>query len=480
MLKTTIDGQVILDLAESYDVSEDGLVYTVVLKDDITFHDGKPVTTDDIDFTIKKILDPSIKSPKAPNWKGVEVTILNSQTITFTLKTPYSPFLDNLTLGILPKHIWKDIDSEGIVFSQFNIKPIGSGPYKISEIKEDASGLPEYYHFVPFKNYALGKPFINDIYMYFFSNEEKMIKAFKAGTIKQMNSISPQIAKEIINKNSSLLQTPLPRMFGVFFNQNEAPVFTHKEVRAALNKAIDRQSIINNILFGFGTPTNSPLPQFIYGTKTELRTNIESSITDAQAVLEKNGWKKNTSGVYEKKDKKGNTLLSFAISTSDTPELKATAYLLKDTWEKMGAQVEVKIFELSDLNQNIIRQRKYDALLFGQSIGRYTDIFAFWHSSERNDPGLNVSMYTNSKVDKIIDELRKTTSEEKRLELYTLFENEIDTDIPAVFIYSPDFIYITQKDVQGININGIINQSERFLDINNWYVNTQKIWKIFN
>ncbi len=478
LLKATHDGKIIPDLAEHYTISEDGLTYSVTLKENISFHDGHPVTTSDVNFTIKRLLDPELKSPKAPNWKGVEVSVIDEKNIIFTLKSPYSPFIENLTLGILPEHIWKNIDSEGFVFSQFNIEPIGSGPYKITEIKQNKSGLPEYYHFVPFSEYALGKPYIKHFYTYFFTNEEKMLEAWNDGIIDQMNSISPKIAQAIATKKSTFIRTPLPRIFGLFFNQNEAPVFSHKEVRLALNTAVNRKSIIDNVLFGFGTEAYGPLPPTdrVQGNTQDLDTLIQQG----QSILEKNAWEKNEDGIYQKKSKTGTILLSFSISTSDTPELKSTAYLLKDIWTKLGASVEVKIFELSDLNQNIIQGRKYDSLLFGQSVGRHNDLFAFWHSSERNDPGLNVSMYTNSKVDKIIDDLRKTTSEEKRVQLYDTFEKEITNDIPAVFIYSPDFIYITHKNVKGIAMEGIVSASERFLNIHKWYTDTQKIWNIFN
>ena len=118
--------------------------------------------------------------------------------------------------------------------------------------------------------------------------------------------------------------------------------------------------------------------------------------------------------------------------------------------------------------------------MFGEAIGRELDIFAFWHSSERNDPGLNVAMYTNSKVDKILDDLRKIDNREKEQVLYESFEKEIANDVPAVFIYAPDFIYIANKKLRGVDLSGITNASERFLGAQDWYMDTQKIWKIFN
>ena len=154
--------------------------------------------------------------------------------------------------------------------------------------------------------------------------------------------------------------------------------------------------------------------------------------------------------------------------------------MVKADWEKIGAKVSLKIFESGDLNQNIIRPREYDALLFGEIIGRDMDLFAFWHSSQRNDPGLNIAMYTNSSVDKSLEQTRATGDEDIRKDNYTKFQKEIAKDTPAVFVYSPDFIYVMPEKIKGISLGQIIMPSERFLDVHNWYIETENIWKIFS
>ena len=146
LLRANPDGTLSNDLAKDWSVSDDGLTYTVDIKDNATFQDGYPVTANDVDFTIKKVLDPVIKSPSYPNWDGVQVKVVTSKQIQFILKKPYTPFIQNLTLGILPEHLWQNVDSEAFPFSEFNFNPIGSGPFKIKEIKTDKGGLPLYYH----------------------------------------------------------------------------------------------------------------------------------------------------------------------------------------------------------------------------------------------------------------------------------------------------------------------------------------------
>lgn len=478
LLRSKSDGTLENDLAKDYSISEDGLTYTFNIKDEASFQDGKPVTAEDVEFTIKKALDPVLKSPKAPNWEGVEVKVLGPKKIEFALHKAYAPFLQNLTLGVLPKHMWQNIDSEAFAFSQFNIEPIGSGPYKIKDIKRDDSGLPLYYHLVPFENYVLGKAHISDIYVYFFNNQENLLKAFQNGEVSSINSVGAEILETIKDKGQ-VLQAPLPRLFAVFWNQNQAGVFVNKEVRMALDEAVDRNSLIQNILGGYGTKSLSPMPPSL-SVATDTDENAETRIENAKKILEKAGWSAGSDGILKKTNsKKETTTLSFSISTANSPDLKKTAEMLKATWEKIGAQVDVKIFDLADLQQNVIRPRKYDALLFGEVVGRDLDLFAFWHSSQRNDPGLNMAMYTNSKVDKLLEKARLENDQNERIEDLKEAESMILSDYPATFLYSPDFIYIVSEDLKGVDLKNVTSAPERFIGIEKWYIKTDKIWPIF-
>ena len=483
LIRKMPDGEIVPDLASSYEISNDGLSYTFTLKDDLIFHDGKPLTTEDVLFTIEKAQDQVLKSPKRLNWEGVTVQKIDDKKIRFILKQPYSPFIENATIGILPKHIWKNISSEQMSLSDFNINGVGSGPYKIESIKKDSSGIPSYYKLNSFKKFALGKPYIDTIVVRFYANEKELVQALKSGAVDNINAIDPEYAKDI-SKDFQIITTPLPRIFGVFFNQNQSPALSDIAVRRALNSTINRKEIIDSVLYGYGVPAYSPIPKtgkdYVPVYQSPEATDQDKKITEARASLEKAGWKWNEEKkVLEKKDKKNIIALSFSITTADTPELKAAAMLIKNQWEKLGANVEIRIFESGDLNQNIIRPRKYDALLFGEIIRQNSDPYAFWHSSQRNDPGLNIAMYANSSVDKLLETARTTTDEKKRQESYRLFENEISSDVPAIFLYSPDFIYVLGKNLKGVDFGETTITSERFTVVYKWYLKTENVWKIF-
>ena len=480
LMKVSGAGVLVGDLAESYEISENNLMYTFHIRPDATFQDGTPVTAEDVVFTIKKAQDPNIKSPRRASWEGVAIEKTNDLTVVVKLKTPYPPFLENTTIGILPSHIWKNVDATQFTFSQFNIEPIGSGPYKVASVKRTAGGIPLSYTLIPFKNYVQGKAYISSITTKFYTNEDGLIDAYERGEINSINSISPHSALALKALGARVESVPLPRVFAVFFNQDKVPAFTYPEVRKALVETLDRNRIVQEVLSGYGAPLSSPLPQSLFGAATNTERDLNAEIESARALLEKNGWKANaTDGVFEKTVKKVVVRLEFTIATSNTTELKAGAKIIKENWERVGAKVSVTYFDASDLNQNVIRPRSYDALYFGEIVGRDLDMFAFWHSSQRNDPGLNVALYTNITADKLLEKARSTALRTDQIALYQEFAKEIEKDYAAAFVYSPDFVYVLPKNISGVNLSSVTIPSDRFINSNEWYIETDRVWNIF-
>ncbi|MBP6975055.1 MAG: peptide ABC transporter substrate-binding protein [Candidatus Pacebacteria bacterium] len=487
LLKATPEGRLVADLAKSWEVSDDGLTYTFKLKDGLTFQDGKPLTTDDIEFTITKAQDPLIKSPRAENWTGVALEKVSPTEIKFILKRPYASFLENMTLGILPKHIWSNIENEAFDINTYNREPVGSGPYKIKKAYRDDTGIYEHYDLVPFEEYSLGNAYIQHLIVKFYKSEAEALTAYSEGSIEALGGVAPDEANKLKSNQYNLQSTPLPRVFALFFNQSSAPVLVNREVRDALNVSVNRLSLIDTILQGWGAVSKGAIPRGL-SQNTEISGTASSTLDDeyieaGKKILLAKGWKLNSSGIFEKQTKTAKSnetqTLRFSISTSNVPELKRSAEILKETWTKLGADVKVEIFEPSDLTQKVIRPRKYDSLLFGNVVGRDLDLYPFWHSSQRNDPGLNIALYTNIKADKVLETIRTTSDETKRLEAYRVFENEIQNDIPAIFLYSPDYIYATSKDIHNLEISNITTPSERFMNVHKWYLETEKVWKIF-
>ena len=478
------DGNMIPDLAEKVDMSKDGTSYVFTLRENIFFHDNTPVTVEDVIFTIESIKDPIIKSPRKGVWDGVNVEKIDERNIKFTLSRPYASFLENTSLGIMPKNIWQDSPVE---LNVANTNPIGSGPYKIKKLSKQSSGIVSAYELESFEKFSLGKPYLKNISLKFYQNEEDLLSALKGGNIDQASSITPASAESLEVKNT-INSFTLPRIFGLFFNQSQNQIFTNKVVIKAINQAIDKENIINEVLSTYGVVINNPIPSnLISFQELNLANKLARSeiITETKTMLEKDGWKIGASGYLEKtitneNKKKVNTILEFSISTGNAPELAKTAELIKKDLNAIGMKVEVKTFEIGNLNQSVIRPRDYDALLFGEIINTENDLYAFWHSSQRKDPGLNVAMYTNAKVDKILEDAFITMDPEARAKKYIQFEEEIQKDMPAVFLYSPNLIYITQKELKGLSVQNIVSPSDRFVNAYLWYTKVDNIWKVFS
>lgn len=482
LMKAGADNTLIPDLAANYQISTSGLEYTFTLKDNAYFSDGVKVTADDVIYTINEIQDSSIKSPERPAFYDVKVEKISDNQVKFTLKQPYAAFLENLTVGILPKHIWGNLSDTEFPLSQYNVEPVGSGSYKINDMKtlqKDMLIIPTYYELIPSK-YALGEPFIDRLIINFYPDEKTLISAYDSGNIESMNSIDPSEISSLKKQNDSAIMTsPLPRVFAVFFNQNQSGVLADSKVRQALNESVDREQIVNDVLFGYGKPIYGPIPAgFIEdGNST---TTPAYNIMLASSTLAKDGWVKNpTTGILEKQVGKNTTELAFSISTLNSPDLVKTAEIIKNDWQQLGIKVDIKQYNLGDLEQNVIRPRKFDALLYGLVTGRDMDFFAFWDSSQRNDPGLNISMYANSKVDKLLEDARSTLDTKQQNQDYISFESYIEKDLPAIFLYSPEFIYIVPDKIKGLSLGTITLPYERFLDVNSWYIDTNNIWKVF-
>jgi peptide/nickel transport system substrate-binding protein len=437
-----------------------------------------------VKFTIDKTQDGAIKSPKLPEFYNVKVNKIDATHIAFVLTKPYSPFLQNLTIGILPKHLWGNLSDDEFPLSQYNVEPIGSGPYKVDKmttLQKNMLLIPTYYDLVPFDKYVLGEPYINDLIINFYADEQSLITAYNNGDIEAMNSISPdKIPSVDLQKGAEIKTSPLPRTFAVFFNQNQSQVLAMSEVREALNAAVDRQAIINQVLGGYGQPIYGPVPAgLISGITIPDEKNFSADV--AENILTKAGWAiSSTTGFMEKKISKKQTIeLDINIATLNSPNLVQTAQIIQSDWQKIGANVTIQQYEFGDLQQNVIRPRKFDALLYGTVTGQDMDFFSFWDSSQRNDPGLNIAMYANSKVDALLENARTTSDESKRVQEYDQFNTLVEQDVPAVFLYSPEFIYITPSKVQENNLGIITDPFERFLNINTWYIETNNIWKIF-
>ncbi len=490
LLKYNEAGKLVPDLAKSYEVSSDGLNYTIYLKDNAKWQDGVPLTADDVLFTIQTSQDPNYGSPQRINWQGVDVQKINDTTLMFKLKDKYAQFLNSLTIHILPKHLWENIKPANFALSDLNLKPIGSGPYKFSKLKKDKYGKIQSYELVSNRSFYDGRSYINNIVVNFYDSEDEMIDAYNKNEIDNLSIISSANISKVKFKQRVVLQKiEMPRYFALFFNQNQSKILADKNVRLALAYATDKQELIDKIQDGNGIRIDSPLLGEILDINKDIK-HYDYDPTKAQKVLADAGWNNtDANGILFKKGpkppapKKGQPTpassdqkLTIKLTTSTRPELVQAAGILKEQWKGVGVDLEIESLESSDLQQTI-KDRNYQILLFGEILNLDPDPFSLWHSSQKRDPGLNLALYDNKDADKILESARQELNPLERMRQYDDLQKLLIDDLPAIFLYSPLYIYGQSKNINGFDSKIISTPSERFSNVEKWYISTKRVLK---
>ena len=484
LLKLDAQGNLVPDLAESIEISEDGRTYHITLKKDIEFHNGNSFMTRDVAYTIALIQNPDLKSPLRGNWDGVLVEELGEYELNIVLEEAYPPFMENLTTGILPREIWDELPTEQLPFSQNNTQPVGTGPYAVEDVLRNKSGLINAYKLTA-ASHASAKPNIDTLVFNFYQNEEDLLEAFANEKISGSPSLSPESLAQIDAETYTIIEKPLPRTFSIFFNQNRSAALRDEAVRKALDTAIDKDALINQVLHGHGIPISNPVPPgFItLESKDTSATSTEENISrieQAKTILRDGGWEQTEGGAWKKTIDSDEVTLSIALTTANTDLFDKTATFIESQWTELGVQVSVEQFEQTDLVQAIIRPRNFQAILFGNDIGRSVDLYPFWHSSQKDDPGLNIAQYTNIDTDALLEQIRTETDQGLRATLMSDFTDIITQELPAIFLYTPTFSYVLDAQVSTTEFIRLSKPSERFANIAQWHMISNKLWPVFS
>ncbi len=572
LMKYGTDGKIVPDLAEKVEIKEDNTVYEVYLKENVFWHDRKPLTADDVIFTVKIIQNPDYKSPLRGNYLGIEMEKVSDYRVRFKLQSAYAGFAERLTFKILPEHIWKEISPQNFLLTNYNLRPVGSGPYQFKDLTQNASGSIVSLELVRFKKYHSetnpSQPYLSEITFKFFETEEELAKAARGGRVDGFPLPSPEYWKLARKDNYQELTFSLPRYFAVFFNEDESRFLAEEKIRKALNYATNKSEIIEKVLAGRAKEINSPVLPEVYGFDppenfyefdpdmaetllaeaglekkdeqwvkisqdeiTEFTSRMEQGSQSSEVralqtclanppaggpdvypegkitgyfgtqtkaavirfqekyandILAPWGFTQGTGIVSNTTRAKLNeicfkktqdTVLSFTLVTVADPLLEQVAEKIKEQWEKIGIEVTLQAYPVSQLEQEIIKPRNYEMLLFGEVLSAVPDPFPFWHSSQVKDPGLNLTKYENSAVDNLLEKARATLDEEERREFYQKLQDIVIEQAPAVFLYSPEYIYMTSDRIKGQDTKIIFDPAQRFSNIEEWYVKTKRVWQ---
>lgn len=493
------DSGLMPDLAKSYNISEDQKTYTFELRDDIYWHDGRKFNANDVLFTMERIKDPNTKSPLFFNFKGVVVEKIDDLTIRFILEQPFSPFIENLMVGILPAHIWSGVPVQNTNLSDLNIKPIGTGPYKFSALTKDTrTGEIKTYTLERNDKYHESSAYIKKIIFKFYPTFDLAIDALNNKNIQGISFLPKEKLSRLINDRSlNLNLLNLPQYTALFFNMKKDSILRDVKLRKALARAINKQEIITNALNDQAQAINSPILPGQLGY-TEDYSIYQFGIEQAKQELEAADWLltdyiKPTTTIEENTEQetenitaeetypfqvrqKKNTYFEIDLTTINQPDNVKIAEMIQKTWQLIGVKTNIKLIELDQIQKEILRDHNYEILLYGENLGYDPDPYPFWHTSQITYPGLNLSSYSNSKIDKILEDARKTTSTETRANYYIEFQKLLAEDVPAIFLYNPTYTYPQSKIIKGFDNHTIIVPANRLTNINDWYIKTKRVF----
>ncbi|KKT69485.1 MAG: Extracellular solute-binding protein [Candidatus Uhrbacteria bacterium GW2011_GWE2_45_35] len=474
------------DLAETYEISEDQKTYTIKIRENARWHNGDPVRSSDVLFTIQSIQNPAFHSPLAVSFRGVTASEVDELTVQFVLEEPFAPFLSSLTVGILPSSLWAEIPAKNTPLTSLNLAPIGSGPYKFDKYTVEKKGDIKSYSLVRNPDYYGEPPKIERLVFKFYHDTQTAVAALQNQNIEGLSFVPSHLLTEVEKIRSvKILHPDMPQAVTLFFNEEKQPLFEDEDVRKALALTINKEEIINTVLNGNATIIDSPILPGEIGFNAEAE-KITQNIEAAKELISQTDYKDFSPDGFAaiksqttEADETSETFeeLTLTLTTINQPTFIKTAETIAAQAKLAGIKILIETTEPSLLYEEIIKPRAYQMILTATQYDIDADPYPFWHSSQAKDPGLNLSLYSSHKVDDLLEKARSTNNLEERAAAYQEFQDLIVKDLPAIFLYQPAYTYAVSSKIKNINLEKIQSPTDRFQDIENWYIKTRQVLK---
>lgn len=472
LLKFDRDGRLVGDLATSWKTDAKQTRYTLNLRRDVLWQDGKPFTSADVVFTYKTIQKTEAQSPLFSSWRDIIVSASGSHAVIFELPNPLASFPYTLTNGIIPKHLLESVPAAQLRSASFNTNPIGTGPFRLRFISVSGStdtNIEQQITLAPYADYWAGRPKLDGFNLSVYRNDQRLINAFTRKQINAMSGLDSVPANLTNTPGLQFYNTPLNAIVMAFFN-NSRPILSDKLVRQALVSAVDRQQLVSLMDYP-PTLINGPLlpGQIKYDSSTR---QSRYDLGAAKRLLDESGWKVGRAGQRYKDGKP----LTISLIAQNTQNYIATAQFLQQQWSKLGIKIVAINSPATDLQGSIIPNHDYDILLYGIDVGVDPDVFAYWDSSQAgiNSQGhLNLSEYKSTVADQALESARTRSIMTIRAPKYKLFLKTWRNDAPALALYQPTYLYIARGSVFGYQRKAIDSAADRFYNVNNWMIREQ-------
>ena len=465
------------DLADSWGISRDGTIYNFSLRSNATWHDGQPVTSDDVLFTLALMQAEASPLPVdlVQFWQQIEVVRLDERTLQFKLPEAFAPFMDYLTFGVLPAHLLGELSLVEVINSPFNLQPVGSGPYRFENLLVEDGQIAGVV-LAAYEGYYGQAAYVEQIAFRYYPDEASMWAAYQAGEISGLGQVTQEILLPVLADETLKTYTSrLPQLGMVFLNLDnpEVPFFQDASIRRALLMAVNRQRIIDEQFNGQAILADGPI---LPGTWAYYN-GIERVAYDAEAaitLLRQAGYTIPAEGGSVRSNEEG-TRLAFELIYPDDAMHQAVAEQLQADWARIGAEVTLTAAAYDQLVGERLDTRQYQAALVDINLSRSPDPdpYPFWHQAQISG-GQNYSRWDDRQASEYLEQARITTDLAERQRLYNNFQVRFSSELPALPLYYPVYTYAVSAEMQGVSVGPLFEPADRLATITSWYLLTKK------
>lgn len=467
------DGLPMPALAESWAVDESGTVYTFTLRSGVTWHDGAPVTVDDVLFTLRAVQGPAFAGDQniAAFWRTVLVDRAGERSVSFRLEAPFAPFLRLTGFPILPAHLLRNVPPEQWEAHPLNRLPVGAGPYRLVELDQQRALLranPRYFG---------ATPFIETIELRFFRTEQEAFAALTRGEIQGLAFTGASTLANInLPRGIVRRQALLDGYTALSFNLRDGPL-ADLGVRRALATALDKDALIAGTLAEKVIRLDTPILHGWWAETSDVMW-YEPDAARAMAQLDTLGYLPGADGV---RVRDGQPLV-FSLLTDNSPVRRAVAEEITRQWSDIGVRIVIEVVEPSELQRRLEAHEFAIALHGWQRLGSDPDVFELWHSSQAAR-GRNYAGLADTAIDELLSSARKIYDIADRAELYREFQERWVELAPGIILYQPVLFHATVADL-GDTIavlpdtaappHLLIGREGRFVNVNRWYLRSAR------
>jgi len=460
------------DLAESWGISQDGTIYNFSIHQGAVWHDQTPVTSSDIVFTVELLRSGDIPIPEDLRsfWEQVEVLVLDEKTMQFRLPEPFAPFLDYLSFGVLPEHLLGDVSGEELIDAEFNMEPVGSGPYQFERLSVGEEGIEGVLLRI-FDDYYGNIPYIEEILFQYYPDAESALNAYQDEEVMGISHITDEILAGALsepNLNTYTGRSPILTLVYINLDDPSLPFFQEVEVRRALLMGINRQKIINEILGGQGVIAHSPVLADTWAYYEEIE-NFPHDPEGAIQILKDAGYTFPADG-GEIRAKEG-VALAFELVYQDEEPYRSIASYIQQDWEKIGVKAVLRATTYDELVSDYLEPRSYDAALVNLNLAPYPDPdpYPFWHQTQITD-GQNYAKWDDRQASEYLERARVDVDPLTRTKLYRNFQVRFTQELPALLLLHPVYSYGVDNQVQGVQMGPIFTPQDRFNTLPDWFL----------